>query len=65
MVELQGVTTIDGKGHKDNFYHTSRCWKMLQKSDNLWLRWAAILHDIAKPKTQRFDTKSRLDISWA
>jgi poly(A) polymerase len=59
MVELQGVTTIDGKGHKDNFYHTLKVLEnVAQKSDNLWLRWAAILHDIAKPKTQRFDKKT-------
>jgi putative nucleotidyltransferase with HDIG domain len=59
MAELQGVTTIDGKGHKDNFYHTLKVLEnVAQKSNNLWLRWAAILHDIAKPKTQRFDKKA-------
>ena len=56
MAKLQGVKTIDGKGHKDNFFHTIQVLdNVANKSDNLWLRWAAILHDIAKPKTQRFD----------
>jgi putative nucleotidyltransferase with HDIG domain len=59
MVKLHGVTTIDGKGHKDNFFHTLKVLENVsEKSDNLWLRWAAILHDIAKPNTQRFDGKA-------
>jgi len=58
MVELHGVTMIEGKGHKDNFFHTLKVLdNVAKKSDNLWLRWAAILHDIAKPATQRFDEK--------
>jgi poly(A) polymerase len=55
MVELKGVAIIDGKGHKDNFLHTLMVLdNVAAVSDNLWLRWAAILHDIAKPLTRKF-----------
>ena len=58
LAAMEGISRVNGRGHKDNFFHTLAVLDNVAKaSGNLWLRWAALLHDIGKPATKHWDEK--------